>query len=53
MFWSVMFWIFGGAAFLASLWLFGATWRTLFRNFAPSRRNDGAVFQAQHSSSHG
>jgi hypothetical protein len=48
-----MLWIFGGAAFLTFLWLFGATWRTLFRNFAPSRRNDAAVFQAQHSSSHG
>jgi hypothetical protein len=48
-----MLWIFGGAPFLAFLWLFGATWRTLFRSFVPSRRNEAIVFQAQHSSSHG
>ena len=48
-----MLWIFGGTAFLAFLWIFGATWRTLFRGFAPSRLNDAAAFHAQHSSSHG
>lgn len=48
-----MWWIFGAAAFLTFGWIFGATWRTLFRSFAPSRRNDATVFQAQHSSSHG
>jgi predicted lipid-binding transport protein (Tim44 family) len=50
---AVMLWTIGGAALLTFLWLFAATWRTLFRNFAPSRRDDPAVFQAQHSSSHG
>lgn len=50
---SVTVWLFGGVAFLASLWLLGSTWRTLFGNFSPSRRSDGAVFQAQRSSSHG
>jgi hypothetical protein len=48
-----MVWVFGGATLLTGLWLFGATWRTLFRSFSPSRRSDAAVFQAQHSSSHG
>jgi hypothetical protein len=48
-----MVWIFGAAILLAAVWLFGDTWRTLFRSFQPSRRSDGAVFQAQHSSSHG
>jgi hypothetical protein len=51
-----MLWMLGCAAFLTFgtfLWLFEATWRTLFRGFVPSRRNDASVFQAQHSSSHG
>jgi hypothetical protein len=48
-----MLWIFAGSAVLTFLWFAGATWRTLFRSFAPSRRNDAAAFWAQHSSSHG
>jgi hypothetical protein len=53
MLWIVVGAVFVGAAFLTFLWLFAATWSTLFRSFAPSRYNDGAVFQAQHSTSHG
>jgi hypothetical protein len=48
-----MEWIFGGAASLAFLWIVAPTWRTLFRSFQPTRRNDALAFQAQHSSSHG
>jgi hypothetical protein len=48
-----MLWIFVGGAVAAFLWMFGATWRTLFRSFTPSRRSDAAAFWGQHSSSHG
>jgi hypothetical protein len=48
-----MLWIFASFAALTFLWMLGATWRTFFRSFAPSRRSDTAAFWAQHSSSHG